>query len=72
MQMPAGDLKCLLEVQLGVPVTRQRLIFRGRVLRDDVALADAGADSTAHHLLWHLPSRHADNDEQMNGLTPPG
>jgi hypothetical protein len=31
---PISDVKCLIEALLNVPATRQRLIYKGRVLRD--------------------------------------
>jgi hypothetical protein len=42
LQTPIADLKAVLEAALSVPVDRQRLIYRGRVLRDENTLQELG------------------------------
>eukprot|EP00879_Flechtneria_rotunda_P019981 GHRR01021006.1.p1 GENE.GHRR01021006.1~~GHRR01021006.1.p1 ORF type:complete len:344 (+),score=99.15 GHRR01021006.1:141-1034(+) len=52
-----SDLKCLLEAVVNVPINRQRLIYRGRVLRDESTLQELGV-ANGHTI--HLVERPAD------------
>lgn len=45
LQTLVSDFKCLLEATLNIPVNRQRLIYRGRPLRDEQTMQDLGARS---------------------------
>lgn len=42
-QTVCSDVKGVLEALTTIPASRQRLIYRGRVLRDDNTLQDLGA-----------------------------
>ncbi|KAF6264040.1 ubiquitin-like protein 1 [Scenedesmus sp. NREL 46B-D3] len=42
---PISDLKAVLEAALNVPINRQRLIFKGRVLRDESTLQELGVEN---------------------------
>lgn len=55
-----SDLKAVLEATLNISVDRQRLIYRGRVLRDENSLQELGID-TGHTV--HLVERPADGQD---------
>jgi hypothetical protein len=42
LQTLCSDVKLVLEALTNIPATRQRLIYRGRVLRDDSSLQELG------------------------------
>jgi hypothetical protein len=42
LQTLFSDVKLVLEALTNIPATRQRLIYRGRVLRDDSSLQEQG------------------------------
>jgi hypothetical protein len=43
LQTPVSAVKGVLEAMLNIPAARQRLIYRGRVLRDEQTMQDIGA-----------------------------
>eukprot|EP00882_Tetradesmus_deserticola_P007747 GHRQ01008157.1.p2 GENE.GHRQ01008157.1~~GHRQ01008157.1.p2 ORF type:complete len:152 (+),score=13.28 GHRQ01008157.1:224-679(+) len=64
---PISDLKAVLEAALHVPLNRQRLIYRGRVLRDENTLQELGVENG---FTIHLVERPADADQRAQSAAP--
>ncbi len=55
LQTLFSDVKLVLEALTNIPATRQRLIYRGRVLRDDSTLQEQGGCADLHPIAPHSP-----------------
>lgn len=73
-QATCEDLKRQLVNLASLPVERQRLIFRGRVLPNESRLSDAGVTNncTLHLVEWQLGAGQQPQQQQQQGAAATG